>query len=496
MRKAAGLVPLAVFAGASLCALAGLDFGHHWDEYKHLEPAARSVLRGSYLPERYIYPSLCYDLILLAAAAHVPAALPADGGARERLYSLALSRPFKLRVRALFALLTLLSSLWTYLIVLRWRGDPLEAALACALVGFSWEVNYHARWIAPDGLVMQLGALTTLGVVCSFDGRHRARRLLLAAVAAGLACSAKYPAGLLLLPVLLAAGRNNGLTLLSAFAAAYLAATPGTLLDMGRFIADVREELRVYALGHLGYTVSGPVEHLALSLVWLGRSAFTRYPEVSLFFAGLAPLGAAALLREGRRRAAVFLSFPVLYLAYFSLQKVMIVRNLLVLLPFLAVLAAAGWSEVRRRLPRPSYRVLFTGATALFLLLELGWLARSAASIRAPGEDVPGLAAYIDARPGTRFLLSRGAAAALSDLDSRRRENVVAAPGSGAELAVLFASEVDGARWTANRPGYVRTWFGPYEVNFDYYPTWQGRDRLLVMPTDRVVGLGPFEAAP
>jgi hypothetical protein len=33
-------------------------------------------------------------------------------------------------------------------------------------------------------------------------------------------------------------------------------------------------------------------------------------------------------------------------------------------------------------------------------------------------------------------------------------------------------------------------WFGPMEVNFDYYPTWQGDERIVVMPLARARALG------
>lgn len=371
----------------------------------------------------------------------------------------------------------MLASAWTYFLVLSWRKDPLEAAVACILVGLSWEVGYHARWIAPDGLVLSLGALTML---CALRGTW----LTGAAAAAGLACSAKYPAGLFLVPVLLAADTARRRTgALAVFAAAYLATTPGTVLDAPRFLADIREELAIYASGHFGYTVSGPLEHLRLALDYLGLVAFSRYAEVSAAFAGLALYGAATALREERRKSIVYLSFPVLYLAYFSFQKVLIARNLLVLIPFMAVMAARGWGEALRRLPRPVYRRAFIGTTALFFLLNLAWLASAAASIRRPGEDLAGLAAYLDSHPKTRFALSPKAAAALS----RPRT-----PLADAEQAVLYASEVASERWLANRRGYAAAWFGPYEVNFDYYPTWQGRDRLIVMPAARAVELGLF----
>jgi hypothetical protein len=44
-------------------------------------------------------------------------------------------------------------------------------------------------------------------------------------------------------------------------------------------------------------------------------------------------------------------------------------------------------------------------------------------------------------------------------------------------------------RWKANRPHSVETWMGPYEVNLNYYPTWMGDDRFVVMKTERALNL-------
>jgi hypothetical protein len=60
---------------------------------------------------------------------------------------------------------------------------------------------------------------------------------------------------------------------------------------------------------------------------------------------------------------------------------------------------------------------------------------------------------------------------------------VSAGPPEEGEEVVLYASE-GYARLVGARPGFglTRTWFGPYEVNFDYYPAWLGSDRIVVMP--------------
>ena len=40
--------------------------------------------------------------------------------------------------------------------------EPLEAALASLLLLSSWEIAYHARWVAPDGLMMSAAAFAIL----------------------------------------------------------------------------------------------------------------------------------------------------------------------------------------------------------------------------------------------------------------------------------------------------------------------------------------------
>ena len=48
--------------------------------------------------------------------------------------------------------------MWLYRLVLTWRGSRIEALLAASLLALSWEVSYHTRWVAPDGLLMQFSA--------------------------------------------------------------------------------------------------------------------------------------------------------------------------------------------------------------------------------------------------------------------------------------------------------------------------------------------------
>src|SRR6516164_10272620 len=64
--------------------------------------------------------------------------------------------------------------------------------------------------------------------------------------------------------------------------------------------------------------------------------------------------GLWALIKESWRSALIVLLFPVVYLLYFSSQAAMIVRNYLVVAPFLFILMARGvfWTSSKLRWER------------------------------------------------------------------------------------------------------------------------------------------------
>ena len=73
------------------------------------------------------------------------------------------------------------------------------------------------------------------------------------------------------------------------------------------------------------------------------------------------------------------------------------------------------------------------------------------------------------------------------------RTNVTRNLSDGASIAVFFAHEVQPwQKWEANRFNYTRHWIGPYEVNFDYYPSWTANDRLVIMSVERAMKLDVF----
>jgi hypothetical protein len=93
---------------------------------------------------------------------------------------------------------------------------------------------------------------------------------------------------------------------------------------------------------------------------------------------------------------------------------------------------------------------------------------------------------YIDAHPKTRFFFSPQVSGELASLGEKRRPNVTWEP-QRADETVFYASEgLERVQWPANVHDLTRTSFGSWEVNFNYYPDWEGEDRILLMSIEQV----------
>jgi len=502
----AGLAILVLLVGTGLW---GLDFGYHWDEGKLVHALDRLHRDGVPLPTFYNYPSLPYWIAFTVHVAAPP--VPRLGVADPA---------FLLRVRTAFLLFSSLVLIWVFAATLAAGGLPWEAAAAAALLGLSWELAYHLRWIAPDGPLMVFGAVTLFCALMALRQPGRRRWIRSAAVAAGLATGSKYPGGLLILPVLLvllqeraaAGGRPAALPwrhlrdrtflkraagMLGLLLAAYLVTTPGTLIEPGKFLHDVLFEVRHYLGGHYEFTVPRGPTHLERMLVYLGAEFFSPYLYVALAVSALTLAGAATLIRRAPRTAAVILVFPVAYILYFSLQKVFIVRNLLVVTPFLALLAARGAREAVGALRPRLLRALGVLALLGILLTNAAFLINAAGSIhsRDPERTARQALEYIRARPRLRIAISTGVRSRLATVDDRLPGNVV--PDlAGADQAFILASEASRfLPWPqGDRPETTLGWFGPHEVNLEYYISWAGDDHILRYGARRAMRLGLSKA--
>src|SRR5262249_54247259 len=227
-----------------------------------------TITTGVPLPAGYNWPSLTYLIALFTALANIPAVLGASSvaAAKAQLADIVGSPTFTHQLGTVFAVLTSSTGLFAILAARAIGTSWLAASISGAVVLSSFQVLYHSRWIAPDSLVMLAGAMTLAAALRAARDQRRLA-LLLAAVAAGLATAAKYPAGCLLLPPLSLAARGHvafaRVTVVPGVCAgAYLVITTGTIVDSERFVAEVLFEIGHYnRLGHGGYTVEAGWPH-------------------------------------------------------------------------------------------------------------------------------------------------------------------------------------------------------------------------------------------
>jgi hypothetical protein len=428
----------------------------------------------------------------------------------ESMVGDAINQPtFKLRLRVIFLTFTLLTALWTFLASLQLRSSGTEATFAALLILSSWEIAYHARWIAPDGLLMFWGACAVFLMLRALKAPRAKLWVRTAALAIGVCIGTKYHGGILL-PFLLyviycrrnrEVGHNEYTEAVLVAAAAFLLVTPGALVQPLQFIRDVRWEIIHYKItGHGAYDTASFLDHLSLIAQYLGLSAFSPYTLYSVMIAALSLIGACYFIRFERRAAMLIVLLPTLYVLYFATQKVMIVRNYLFLLPFMAILTARGATILLHVLRTSPLRA---AATAVLLAGVIGnflWLHRSAESIvrREAIDQRTDILSYVRANPQVTYALSPKVRSVLGDNTAADVANVRPDYSNATQLIyhsseASYATEQVNVSRSSNRPGNYALVSGPADVNWDYYPTWKGHPRFLAIPVTLASTIGVAE---
>lgn len=486
----------------------GIDFGHHWDEkWTQLDPLIQSVQNKTLLPGQYLYPSVTHWLNLFGAAVFCLPHLLQHHGKGAALLKAVDAPGFLLWLRGIRVIFTALSLLWIYLAVLIWRRNRPQALLAASLLGLSWEVAYHARYVAVDCLQMQFAALTLLLLLAALQYPQRRIWLLSSAIGAGLVFGTKYPGGLMIVPVLAAAiyngdrsaGRGKLLVdvarLLLVFVAAYLVSTPGTLFQSGLFWHDIDVQRNIYSQGHTGHTIPSGLPIFSSMCGFYGLAFFSRFAPIALFFGMCTLIGIYRVVRESWKIGTVLLVFPLSYLLYFSTFRVMIVRNLLVLAPVLAMFASEGavflWCRFKQRSLRTGLIILL----AMMLTVNAAWIFYAAQSIRYRGTDryTKTFVEFASKRTRASLYVSPRVAADVLALNGRLPLSMTRDQWSPAVAQIaLFNKEEPGFFWgaPATGPFLFDGWFGPLEVNMNFYPNWFGDDRIMLISKKQAGHLG------
>ena len=142
-------------------------------------------------------------------------------------------------------------------------------------------------------------------------------------------------------------------------------------------------------------------------LEYFGLVFFSPFPVIALavrpVFAGCG--GGCFVRTDGG--SPVLLAFPTAYLLMFDRQMVMIVRNLLPLSPFLAVLAARGAATLWEWNPISTARLMLAASLIAALGLNAGWLVYAVGTIQDRRTDpfLTEAVSYIAAHPHQRFFV-------------------------------------------------------------------------------------------
>ena len=359
----------------------GLPYTYGPDEPTYLTLALQILKTGDLNPHWWYYPSLLFylnaaALWLLFVVGRIlgwitfagPGDFPLPEVVTMGVGRLALPAEF-LVARGLTAFFSAGAIVLVYLICrqlhpARWVGN-----LAALLFAVSPTVIGLSHRVGPDIFAMFFSLVSFLFAMKIVD-EPRLRNYVFAGMGAGLAIASKYNAGMILIALVAAHFVRFGLPgwrrkeLYIGLGAAFgffVLATPFAVLDFTNFWDGVRFQAFSYASeGHAGQ--EGGALTWYVSYLWGAEGWIALCGAVS----------AVLVLLNRSRKEWVLLSFPLTYFVFVSLLLVRNDRTILLIVPFLALLAAKfvgdAFDWLSQRIQRPRAVALATVAVIVFFV--------------------------------------------------------------------------------------------------------------------------------
>jgi len=339
----------------------GLPYVFTHDEAENYTSRAVGMFRKDYDPSYYENPTTFTYLVYVALRVQFGVLGSFLNGAAFELPRGNVTKQFPtdptsvwIGARTFTALLCMAGVVVLYFVGKRLFGRR-EGLVAAAVLTFAFlAVTYSRQAVTDVGALTGVGLALLLAVKALEDGGRR--WFALAGAAAGLALSFKYTAGLVVLPVGLAALLRlraeplrtvlSGVLALLCMAVTFAALNPYLIVRFGEFRDKVQAQAEVAGnLAKAGQEGSAPLYYLD-SLTWgLGWA---------VALAALA--GVVVLARRDWRRALLLAAFPLALFVYLSLQSRYFGRWLLPAYPALALLASVALVQagdwLARRRPR------------------------------------------------------------------------------------------------------------------------------------------------
>jgi hypothetical protein len=243
--------------------------------------------------------------------------------------------------------------------------------------------------------------------------------------------------------------------------------------------------------------VTGFFEHLRRLSVWFLAVVPSRLVLPALCFSALALVGVVELFRRHRRLMLTWLAFVAAVVLGLAPNHLLIVRNDLMLIPFMAVAFGAGVMAVGDRLRRLDLKYALALLVAGTFVVNGTWLFAAGLSVRTTTEATINAAVQRDLERHRRPIR---VSPALHDLmkvplDRYYRCQPAALDRPVPRSVLLRFSEYDDPRWRANRLHFHKALYSSWEVNYDWNsPAWIGkfydqRVARITLDDARAIGL-------
>jgi len=343
----------------------GLPYVYHSDEARHFTSLAIPMFEDGLNPGYFQNPSAFTYLVHFTLRLQYGGGWPfGDIHGLVAQYAADPSEVYE-TARQLATALCMLGVAAVYAVGRRLWG-AMEGLAAAAVLAFAFIPVAYSRYALTDvGVLAPVAVAVYATIRAHEDGR--ARHFVLAGAAAGLAIGFKYTAGLLLVPLVVAAAMRvtrdraairSAAAALVAAAVAFLVTTPYFLLDFDEAVRQLRSQSYAADQPRFGQQPANGYWFYLGSLTWgLGWAA-----------AFAAAAGALLELRRDRRRMALLALFPVALFAYLGGAERFFGRWLMPVYPVLALLAGVALARFARAL---SSRPIVRGGALVALLLAV-----------------------------------------------------------------------------------------------------------------------------
>jgi hypothetical protein len=525
------LVGIALFTWGTGVAIAGRDFGDHWDEWYAQEGAKNEINAMSAFPGEFTYHWAYFDLatipLLPAILKATPSIVreiranptrpldlskyPSIVALQKQQLEYINSMRFIVDGRAVYSVCSYLGVFVMLALMMRLLQRPastlhisqLEAALIASLItaifATGYEYSYHARYIAVDSIMAMLTLCMLYAAVRALHGSTAFERQLwwsVTGVVGGLVFGCKVTGIMYCIPIGVCAflypeertwrGRFRRLANAALWycIAAYIS-TPGAFRQPFHLWGGIAHTAATYLDGKFGYQVDSFGDMLVKLPRYMFLYAPTPWPWLSLPVSLLTFVGMVRWWRVARRSFVFALLFVLAYVGFIMSAGQIQVRNTLA--ANVVWLVAAGFG-VQGLLARG--RLVRIGTVVALVAIVVANAVYGAYAVSTiqnhSGERVLTQArAWLAEQTGHELLVAprlyKDVADALVQFDCSELMGASTVPAD-ANVALYF-DEHPRRRWQAHDPAVHVKDFHSLEVNLIFYPNWRSKffhERVVV----------------